>query len=77
MAIDPTEQKSVIAQEAEHLILIARDLRMAGDVPLVRFTEDGIEQDPVTLAGELELIAMRLDMDTVMAMPAYDPDRRN
>lgn len=62
---------------AGHLIRIARDLRLAGDVPLVLFTEEGIEPQALTLAGELELIALRLDYEGVTAMAAdYDPDRK-
>jgi hypothetical protein len=59
----------IVADEARHLIHIARDLRSAGDVPLVRLDEDGVGPDPCTLAGELELIALRLDWDAVMSMP--------
>ena len=52
---------------ARQLILIARDLRSWGDVPLVHLTEDGIVPEPMglTLAGELELIALRLDFEGV------------
>jgi hypothetical protein len=48
---------------ARQLVLIARDLRAAGDIPLVEFTADGLVPASVTLAGELELIALRLDYD--------------
>ncbi len=64
-----SNDSDVVASEARHLILIARDLRSAGDVPLVSLSPEGVTDEALTLAGELELIAMRLDMDAVMAMP--------
>lgn len=74
MATEPTNPvgeptpSDVVASEARHLILIARDLRNAGDVPLVSLSPEGVTDEALTLAGELELIAMRLDMDAVMSM---------
>lgn len=52
---------------AAWLIRIARDLRSAGDVPLVELSEDGVTRSSLTLAGELELIALQLDFDGVTA----------
>ena len=49
-----------VAECSRHLVLIARDLRAAGDVELVRLSEDGVTQEYVTLADELWLIAVRL-----------------
>lgn len=61
------QEPGVVQDCARQLILIARDLRAAGDVPLVHLTEDGVIPEPMglTLAGELELIALRLDFDGV------------
>lgn len=49
-----------VAECAEHLALIAKDLRAAGDLSLVRLSEDGVTDDYMTLADELWLIAFRL-----------------
>lgn len=56
-----------VAESAEHLILIARQLRSLGDIHYVHMDENGVGPYHLTLAGELELIAMRLDWDGVMA----------
>lgn len=61
---------------AAWLIRIARDLRLAGDVPLVRLTEDGVVEEPLSLAGELELIALQLDFDGVVARAGEKDERR-
>ena len=65
-----------IADCARQLILIGRDLRAAGDVPLVRFTEDGLVPASITLADELELIALRLDFAGCMANVDADKEQR-
>jgi len=52
---------------ARHLILIARNLRAAGDIELKRLSEDGVSDVAITLAGELELIALQLDWDGCIA----------
>lgn len=62
----PNVGPETIAECARQLILIGRDLRAAGDVGLVRFTDDGLIPAEITLADELELIAMRLDFDGCM-----------
>jgi hypothetical protein len=59
---------------ARQLILIARNLRAAGDVNLVQFSEDGISEESLTLAGELELIAMGLDYAGCMKGALVGPD---
>lgn len=69
--------EEVRRENAETLILIARDLRLSGDVPLTRFTDEGVETDPLTLAGWLELIAMQLDFAHCMTLARdYDPDTK-
>lgn len=56
---------------AEQLIRIAADLRSSGsDLALVQLLEDGVSPVGVTLAGELELIAVNLDWDAAMAVSA-------
>lgn len=60
--------------EARHLILIARNLRAAGDMRLVQLHENGISDTDLTLAGELELIAIQLDMEGCLRHGAVDPD---
>lgn len=61
---------------AKQLILIANDLRVAGDVPLVLIDKDGIRGDMLTLADELWLIAVRLD-DDLFGWRADGPDGAN
>lgn len=68
------EVDPVRVDAAAWLILIARDLRAAGDVPLVRLSEDAVNDHPLTLAGELELIAMQLDYDGCMKRATVGPD---
>ena len=57
-----TDQE-IAVEEARHLRLIAKDLRLAGDAPLVRLHPDGVSDQAITLADELWLIALRLDPD--------------
>ncbi len=52
---------ATIRNVACQLRLIANDLRAAGDIPLVRFDEEGVAPDPLTLADELWLAAACLD----------------
>lgn len=56
MAVDA----DTVAECARHLVLISKDLREAGDVNIVRLSEDGVSQEYLTLADELWLIAVRL-----------------
>lgn len=60
---------------AGHLVLIARDLRQAGDARLVRLSGDGVASAGITLADELWLIALRLDGKSAMAL-AKEMDER-
>lgn len=60
---------------AEWLIRIARDLRAAGDIPLVRLSTEGVTDEALTLAGELELIALQLDFEGVTARARQEIDR--
>jgi hypothetical protein len=62
---EPAGTAQAVADAAEHLILIARDIRSWGDVPLVELSDEGVTRSPLTLAGELELIALQLDFDGV------------
>lgn len=64
----------VRVDSARTLILIARDIRLIGDLPVVRFSEEGITDHPLTLAGWLELIAMQLDWDGCMKNAVVGPD---
>lgn len=59
---------------AAWLIRIARDLRAAGDVPLVRLGTEGVTDEALTLAGELELIALQLDFEGVTSRARQGPD---
>lgn len=52
---------------SEQLRAIARDIRAAGDIPLVRLDDDGVTPEAITLADELWLIAFQLDEDASMA----------
>lgn len=64
-----TDLSQVARESAEQLIRIGHDLRTAGlDLDVVRLSDDGVTRQAVTLAGELELIAMRLDFDRCMEM---------
>ena len=45
---------------AEHLALIVRDLRNAGDVQMVRMDENGVAPAEISLADELEVIVAAL-----------------
>lgn len=49
---------------------IAADVRLAGDMALLRFTDDGVRQD-MTLSDELWLVAVQLDGKIT---PLRDPD---
>jgi hypothetical protein len=49
-----------VAQCAQHLVLIASELRSMGDVDLVLLSEDGVTPCHATLADELWAIAVRL-----------------
>lgn len=62
MASEPIQhiEPGVVADCARHLAMIAGDLRAAGDVPLVRLDDDGVAPEPLTLADEIWLIAVRL-----------------
>lgn len=62
---------------AAWLIRIARDLRSSGDVPLVRLSEDGVTPESLSLAGELELIALQLDFEGVTARAREEITRDN
>lgn len=46
---------------ASPLRAVARDVRAAGDVPLVRLSEDGVTDQAFSLADELWLYALLLD----------------
>lgn len=55
---DPDD--SVRAKAALHLRLIARDVRAAGDIPLVEISGEGVGRLSATLSDELESIAIQL-----------------
>lgn len=61
-----------VAECAAWLISIARNLRAAGDVPIVVLDEDGVTERPLSLAGELELIALQLDFEGVTERAAAE-----
>lgn len=69
--VEPDSGVSV-PQCARWLTNIARDLRAAGDVQLVRLSDDGVSQEPLSLGGELELVALQLDFEGVIARAAAD-----
>lgn len=71
-----SEEGVSVERCAEWLIEIARDLRAAGDLPLVRLNEDGVTPEPLSLAGELELIALQLDFDGVTRRAGEREERR-
>jgi hypothetical protein len=58
---EPTDDDRARSPQAEHLRLIAKDLRSAGDVQMVELSERGVTRSYVTLADELWLIALQLD----------------
>jgi hypothetical protein len=63
---------TAVATHARHLRLVARDLRVNGDVQLVQFTDDGPIPYPNTLADVLWLIAR--DLDPEHCFEDGDPD---
>lgn len=66
-----------LAQHARHLILIAADLRAAGDITLVEIGHDGVSLSSATLAAELEYIAMGVDWDAAMEAAREREQRKN
>lgn len=61
------DQPVDLAQQAQHLMLIVRELRELGyNPPLVHLAEDGVTQLDMTLADELALIALAIDWDAAM-----------
>lgn len=63
MTVSPNADSGRVIECARQLRLIANDLRTAGDMRLVRLSEDGISNADISLADELWLVALRLDPD--------------
>jgi len=63
------------ARCARWLVDIAGDLRSAGDIELLRVSEEGVAPDCISLADELWLVAATLDFDMAMRRAAEIRER--
>lgn len=59
--------KDSIQKAVRWLVMISRDVRSAGDLPLVELSSDGATMSALTLADELYLIAVTLDGNYALA----------
>lgn len=77
LPLDPPNTHPDATRCAEWLVRIAHDLRQAGDLRLVRLDEDGVRNEPISLADELWLVASALNFGRAMGLATELAEKPN